>query len=113
MPSYYTFSDIFLLYGQDAWHGSTGKPNGNANVCNITETPGKAVVGINACQHFDQDLLDNYQCYKLDPEETKTLWHFEIGANERKASSKGAQADWVLQQKAFDMHLQLRHYAVG
>ena len=41
--------------------------------------------GVDVCEYFDQDILENCERYEPDPDKMRDLWYHELDANSREA----------------------------
>ena len=83
------------MQDQDSWGGSVGRSAGEVYVFGFNEEgPTQSVYchraylhcnGIDICEHFDQDILEDCERYEPDPDEMRELWYRELDANSREA----------------------------
>lgn len=81
---------------QDSWGGSAGRSVGEVYVFGFNEDDPEESVrcrraylhcnGVDICEHFDQDILDNCERYDPDPDQMRDLWYRELDANSREAN---------------------------
>ena len=83
------------MQDQDSWGGSVGRSAGEVYVFGFDEDdPTESVHcrraylhcnGVDICEHFDQDILEDCERYEPDPDKMRELWNRELDANSREA----------------------------
>ena len=83
------------MQDQDSWGGSVGHSAGEVYVFGFDEDdPTESVHchraflhcnGVDICEHFDHDILEDCKCYESDPDEIQELWDCELNANSHEA----------------------------
>ena len=80
----------FAHQDQDSWGGTTGYLAGDVDVYCLNEDISNPVCcrcvqldcnGIDICEHFDNSLLENCECFEPDPEAMRDLWNHELDVN--------------------------------
>ncbi|EDR02648.1 uncharacterized protein LACBIDRAFT_332144 [Laccaria bicolor S238N-H82] len=91
----YSIDALIRAEDQDSWGGSAGRSAGEVYVFGFDDNdPAESVHcrraylhcnGVDMCEHFDQEILEDCERYEPDPHEMRELWYCELDANSREA----------------------------
>ena len=86
-------NSVHSMQDQDSWGGSVGRSAGEVHVFGFDEDdPTESVHcrcaflhcnGVDICEHFDHNILEDCERYEPDPDEMRELWDRELDANSR------------------------------